>query len=89
MYNQFFHATMSFSFATGQDHGSQPELKMFSLFLADDSLAFMCYCPDIHSKKVPVLFFANKMDLRDAMSSVKVSQMLRLENIKDKPWHIW
>lgn len=44
---------------------------------------------DIHDKKMPVLFFANKMDLRDALSSVKVSQMLRLENIKDKPWHIW
>lgn len=38
---------------------------------------------------MPVLFFANKMDLRDALSSVKVSQMLPLENIKEKPWHIW
>ena len=28
------------------------------------------------------------MDLRDALSSVKVSQMLELEKIKDKPWHI-
>ncbi|XP_061580501.1 ADP-ribosylation factor-like protein 6 isoform X2 [Cololabis saira] len=43
---------------------------------------------DIRSKNIPVLFFANKTDLRDAMSSVKVSQMLCLENIKDKPWHI-
>lgn len=52
---------------------------------------FLClsYYPDIHSKKMPVLFFANKTDLRDAVSSVKVSQMLYLENIKDKPWHIW
>ncbi|XP_070831587.1 ADP-ribosylation factor-like protein 6 isoform X3 [Chaetodon trifascialis] len=43
---------------------------------------------DIRCKKIPVLFFANKMDLQDAVSSVKVSQMLCLENIKDKPWHI-
>ncbi|XP_004081740.1 ADP-ribosylation factor-like protein 6 isoform X2 [Oryzias latipes] len=43
---------------------------------------------DIRGKRIPVLFFANKMDLQDAMSSVKVSQMLCLENIKDKPWHI-
>ncbi|XP_034042301.1 ADP-ribosylation factor-like protein 6 isoform X1 [Thalassophryne amazonica] len=43
---------------------------------------------DIRSRKIPVLFFANKMDLQDAMSSVKVSQLLCLENIKDKPWHI-
>lgn len=45
--------------------------------------------PDIRCKKIPMLFFANKMDLQDAMSSIKVSQMLCLETIKDKPWHIW
>uniref|UniRef100_A0A4W5Q8N4 Uncharacterized protein n=1 Tax=Hucho hucho TaxID=62062 RepID=A0A4W5Q8N4_9TELE len=28
------------------------------------------------------------MDVRDALSSVKVSQLLCLENVKDKPWHI-
>ena len=28
------------------------------------------------------------MDLRDAMSSVKVSQTLGLERLLDKPWHI-
>ena len=44
---------------------------------------------DIRCRKIPVLFFANKMDLQDAMTSVKVSQMLCLENIQDKPWHIW
>ena len=32
--------------------------------------------PDIQARKLPILFFANKMDLRDAMSSVKVSQTL-------------
>ncbi|XP_005283722.1 ADP-ribosylation factor-like protein 6 isoform X1 [Chrysemys picta bellii] len=43
---------------------------------------------DIKHRRIPILFFANKMDLRDAVSSVKVSQLLSLENIKDKPWHI-
>ena len=47
------------------------------------------YNPEIRCKKLPMLFFANKMDLQDSMSSMRVSQMLRLENIKDKPWHIW
>ena len=37
---------------------------------------------------MPLLFFANKMDKKEAMSTVKVSQMLGLERIKDKPWHI-
>lgn len=40
------------------------------------------------NKRVPVLFFANKMDLRDAVSSVKVTSLMGLEEIKDKPWHI-
>lgn len=44
---------------------------------------------DIKHRRIPILFFANKMDLRDALTSVKVSQLLCLEDIKDKPWHIW
>lgn len=44
---------------------------------------------DIKHRRIPILFFANKMDVRDALSAVKVSQLLCLENIKDKPWHIW
>lgn len=40
------------------------------------------------SRKIPILFFANKMDMRESMSSVKVSQTLGLERIMDKPWHI-
>lgn len=44
---------------------------------------------DIRTKKIPILFFANKMDLEEAMSSNKVSQLLCLDAIKDKPWHIW
>ncbi|XP_068765459.1 ADP-ribosylation factor-like protein 6 [Struthio camelus] len=49
---------------------------------------YFCLCLDIKHRRLPILFFANKMDLRDAISSVKVSQLLSLENIKDKPWHI-
>ena len=44
--------------------------------------------PDIKSRKMPILFFANKNDAKETMSSVKVSQMLGLEKIMDKPWHI-
>ena len=46
------------------------------------------FLQDIRSRKIPILFFSNKMDARDAMSSVKVSQTLGLERIMDKPWHI-
>ena len=37
---------------------------------------------------MPILFLANKMDSNESMSSVKVSQLLGLERIMDKPWHI-
>lgn len=49
----------------------------------------MSLLKDIKHRRIPILFFANKMDVRDALSAVKVSQLLCLENIKDKPWHIW
>jgi ADP-ribosylation factor-like protein 6 len=42
----------------------------------------------IINRRIPVLFFANKMDVREAISSVKVSSLLLLENIRNKPWHI-
>lgn len=28
------------------------------------------------------------MDMKDSLTSVKCSQMLELERVKDKPWHI-
>ena len=37
---------------------------------------------------MPILFFANKMDAKESMTCVKVSQMLGLEKIMDKPWYI-
>ncbi|XP_005747905.1 ADP-ribosylation factor-like protein 6 isoform X3 [Pundamilia nyererei] len=58
------------------------------MVVAKEELDTLLNHEDIRSKRIPVLFFANKIDLQDAMSSVKVSQMLCLENIKDKPWHI-
>ncbi|XP_053733604.1 ADP-ribosylation factor-like protein 6 isoform X7 [Synchiropus splendidus] len=58
------------------------------MVVAKEELDTLLNHQDIRRKKIPVLFFANKMDLRDAVSSVKVSQLLSLENIKDKPWHI-
>lgn len=56
---------------------------------AGSMMKVLFYISDIKHRRIPILFFANKMDLRDAVTSVKVSQLLCLENIKDKPWHIW
>uniref|UniRef100_A0AAQ4QER3 ADP-ribosylation factor-like protein 6 n=1 Tax=Gasterosteus aculeatus aculeatus TaxID=481459 RepID=A0AAQ4QER3_GASAC len=58
------------------------------MVVAKEELDTLLNHPDVKHRRIPILFFANKMDVRDALSSVKVSQLLCLENIKDKPWHI-
>lgn len=58
------------------------------MVVAKDELDQILRHPDIQRKRVPILFFANKMDLRDALSSVKVSTVMSLDQIRDKPWHI-
>jgi len=58
------------------------------MVVAKDELDMLLQHPDIRARKLPILFFANKMDCKDALSSVKVSQTLGLERIMDKPWHI-
>ena len=42
----------------------------------------------LSKREVPILFFANKMDLSSAMSAPDVSNGLELHNIVDRPWHI-
>lgn len=44
-------------------------------------------CAEI-KEGVPVLFFANKMDLPTAATPVDCVQALQLDAITDKPWHI-
>ena len=39
-------------------------------------------------KKAGVLVFANKQDVRGAMSATEISQQLNLTSIKDHGWHI-
>ncbi|XP_077992319.1 ADP-ribosylation factor-like protein 6 isoform X2 [Glandiceps talaboti] len=58
------------------------------MVVAKDELDQLLTHNAIKNRRVPVLVFANKMDLRDAMSSVKVSQMMELETIQNKAWHI-
>uniref|UniRef100_A0A1S4HEX4 ADP-ribosylation factor-like protein 6 n=1 Tax=Anopheles gambiae TaxID=7165 RepID=A0A1S4HEX4_ANOGA len=58
------------------------------LVVVKDELEILLQHPDIANRRVPILFFANKMDCTDALSSVKIAAGLGLEKIKDKPWHI-
>lgn len=56
--------------------------------VAKDELNMLLGHAEIQHRRLPILFFANKMDMRDALSSVKCSSMLELEVLRDKPWHI-
>ncbi|XP_044743381.1 ADP-ribosylation factor-like protein 6 isoform X1 [Chrysoperla carnea] len=58
------------------------------LVVVKDELDLLLQHPDIASRRIPILFFANKMDCKDALSSVKIASALALERIVDKPWHI-
>ncbi|NP_001171750.1 ADP-ribosylation factor-like protein 6 [Saccoglossus kowalevskii] len=58
------------------------------MVVAKDEMDQLLSHSDIKNRRLPFLFFANKMDLREALSSVKVSSMMGLENLQNKPWHI-
>ncbi len=40
------------------------------------------------SKNVPLLFYANKMDRPTALTAVECAQLLELDKLHEKPWHI-
>lgn len=43
------------------------------LVVVRDELDILVQHPDIINRKIPILFFANKMDCADALSSVKIA----------------
>src|SRR5262249_40919416 len=60
----------------------------FRLVVAKDEMDNLLRHKDIRDRPIPMLFFANKMDMKEALSSVGVSQSLGLDMLKTKPWHI-
>ena len=56
--------------------------------VAKNELDDLIQSPELRNKRIPILFFANKMDLKSSASSVKCSKELSLDKINDKPWHI-
>jgi ADP-ribosylation factor-like protein 6 len=53
----------------------------------DELETILCH-KDIVERKVPVLFFANKMDKPKALSPEAISEALELSKITDRPWQI-
>jgi len=56
--------------------------------VAKDELEGLLQHPEIANRRIPILFFANKADMKEAMSAVKISAALGLDRIANKPWHI-
>jgi ADP-ribosylation factor-like protein 6 len=58
------------------------------IVVAHEELQQLLSHSDIRSRSIPILFLANKMDVRDALSDVGVSSALNLNEITNKSWHI-
>ena len=56
--------------------------------VAKNELEELLKHPDVSSSPLPIIFFANKMDVPGALTPVECSQQLELERISDRPWHI-
>ena len=56
------------------------------MVVAKDELDTMLKHPDL-TDNIPILFFANKIDLEDSMSGTKISQILALDQLRN-PCHI-
>ncbi|CAF4410479.1 unnamed protein product [Rotaria sp. Silwood2] len=54
--------------------------------LSKEELFHMLQCEELRTASV--LIFANKQDIKDAMSSAEISKHLCLTSIKDQAWHI-
>lgn len=58
------------------------------LVVVKDELDLLLQHPDVCNRRIPILFYANKIDCKDSLSSVKIAAALGLDKIMDKPWHI-
>ena len=56
--------------------------------VAKNELDMLLENESLSEREVPILFFANKMDLQGSMDAATVASSLELENITDRPWHI-
>ena len=56
--------------------------------VAKNELEMLLQNEGLREREVPIIFFANKMDIASAMQPPDVCDGLELENIIDRPWHI-
>uniref|UniRef100_K3XBX6 ADP-ribosylation factor-like protein 6 n=1 Tax=Globisporangium ultimum (strain ATCC 200006 / CBS 805.95 / DAOM BR144) TaxID=431595 RepID=K3XBX6_GLOUD len=56
--------------------------------VAKDELEQLIEHKELAGKKIPILFFANKMDLANALTPVECMEQLELDKLLGKSWHI-
>jgi ADP-ribosylation factor-like protein 6 len=56
--------------------------------VAKDELDMILAHKDVARRPIPIIFFANKMDMPKARTGVEISQALELSLIEGRPWHI-
>jgi ADP-ribosylation factor-like protein 6 len=59
------------------------------LVVAKEELDTMLNHPVLKEKSIPLLFFANKVDIRGACSTAEIKAELELNRIRNKPWHLF
>ena len=60
-----------------------------SMPLVISQLDKMLKNPNVKDKNIPVVFLANKCDQTSAMSTLQLSDMLKLKQVVDKTWNIF
>lgn len=56
--------------------------------VAKDELEQLVEHKEFASRRIPILFFANKMDLANALTPVECMEQLELDKLPGKSWHI-
>ena len=56
--------------------------------MAKNELDMLLQDESLMKRDVPILFFANKMDLGEAMTTLEVSEQMELDHITDRTWNI-
>jgi len=56
--------------------------------VAKEELDLLLQHQDIARRNIPILFFANKSDCKEALTAVQCTQKMGLDSISNKPWYI-
>lgn len=58
------------------------------LIVAKEELTALLAHPSIKTRNIPILFYANKIDMKDSLSASKIKSELEMEKITNRPWYI-